>query len=580
MERSEPSLVPEWLKSSGSLTGSGTATRPLSPLSSNSDDHAVSKPARNKPSANNSDYDLGRSSASDRTSSSYFRRSSSSNGSTHLRSYSSFGRSQRSGRDWEKHVYESRDKDERDHLDSLGNIYPSRFEKDGLKRSQSMISGKHGEGLPRKTYTDGTSPRNNAIEGNSTLNKVDSTSSTQKAAFERDFPSLGSEDRLSAPEIGRVPSPILGTNVHGLPTSAVMAGDKWISALAEVPALVGNNATGSSGPQTSASSTTSLVLNSTTGLKMADAVAQGSQRTHLAPQLSAGTQRLEELVIKQSKQLIPVTPPMPKALVLSSSDKVKPKAGQQQLPTSSSSLLSPTFRSGPVKTDFPKTGPSGKMIVLKTTRERNGTAPAAKDSLSPTKNTKVANSSLTVVSPVGGLSASRGLTNTPLSPGGDWKHAPTVLEKRPSSQAQSRNDFFNLVRKKSMAASISVPDPGCDPASSSSSFKAGEQDIIISPTTPQGRDVTLTGSPKRCESTETKGSLTCNCNALEGDRCLENGRNHLSSSPIFSEEEEAAFLRSLGWEENADEDGLTEEEIDAFLNKHLNSKPFLKYRKE
>lgn len=243
---------------------------------------------------------------------------------------------------------------------------------------------------------------------------------------------------------------------------------------------------------------------------------------------------------------------------------MKQKAAQQQLSTSSSSLLSPPFRGGPVKTDFSKTGPSGKMIVLKTTRERNGITPAAKDSLSPTKNnTKAPNSSLTVVSPVGGLSVSRGpVNNNPSSPSGDWKHAPTLLEKRPSSQAQSRNDFFNLVRKKSMASSsISVPDPGSDPtSSSSSSFKAGEQDIVASPTTPQGRDVMLT--------TESKGSLTCNCNTLDEDRYVENGRNHhFSSSPIFSEEEEAAFLRSLGWEENADEDGLTEEEIDAFLNK-------------
>lgn len=195
-----------------------------------------------------------------------------------MRSYSSFSRSQRGGREWEKHAYDSRDRDEQDHFDSLGNIYPSRFERDGLRRSQSMISGKNGEGLPRKTSANGTTPRNDVIEGNSTLNKV--------AAFERDFPSLGSEDRQSTPEIGRVPSPGLGTNIHGLLNSAVIAGDKWVSALAEMPAVVGNSATGSSGQQASASSSTSLVLNSTTGLKMADAVAQGPQRAHIAPQVT------------------------------------------------------------------------------------------------------------------------------------------------------------------------------------------------------------------------------------------------------------------------------------------------------
>lgn len=36
---------------------------------------------------------------------------------------------------------------------------------------------------------------------------------------------------------------------------------------------------------------------------------------HFLFQLSVKTQRLEELAIKQSRQLIPVTPSMPKALV-------------------------------------------------------------------------------------------------------------------------------------------------------------------------------------------------------------------------------------------------------------------------
>ncbi|KAG6409182.1 hypothetical protein SASPL_132216 [Salvia splendens] len=42
------------------------------------------------------------------------------------------------------------------------------------------------------------------------------------------------------------------------------------------------------------------------------------------------------------------------------------------------------------------------------------------------------------------------------------------------------------------------------------------------------------------------------------------------------EEEEAAFLRSLGWEENNDEGGLTVEEITAYyrdLTKYINSNP-------
>jgi hypothetical protein len=44
----------------------------------------------------------------------------------------------------------------------------------------------------------------------------------------------------------------------------------------------------------------------------------------------------------------------------------------------------------------------------------------------------------------------------------------------------------------------------------------------------------------------------------------------------FSEEEEAKFLRSLGWEENSGEDeGLTEEEINAFIQEVNTTSLFL-----
>lgn len=44
-----------------------------------------------------------------------------------------------------------------------------------------------------------------------------------------------------------------------------------------------------------------------------------------------------------------------------------------------------------------------------------------------------------------------------------------------------------------------------------------------------------------------------------------NGKiNSNSDVMLYSEEEEAAFLRSLGWEETAEEEGLTEEEINSF----------------
>lgn len=51
---------------------------------------------------------------------------------------------------------------------------------------------------------------------------------------------------------------------------------------------------------------------------------------------------------------------------------------------------------------------------------------------------------------------------------------------------------------------------------------------------------------------------------------------------LYSEEEEARFLRSLGWDETAEdeeEEGLTEEEISSFYRNYLSLKPASKYLK-
>ncbi|WCJ23629.1 hypothetical protein M5689_005643 [Euphorbia peplus] len=88
------------------------------------------------------------------------------------------------------------------------------------------------------------------------------------------------------------------------------------------------------------------------------------------------------------------------------------------------------------------------------------------------------------------------------------------LEKRPSvSQTQSRIDFFNLLKKKtSTSTCTTLPEAESNPSS------------------PQA---------------------------------IENGNEELQR---LSDEKEAAFLRSVGWEENAVEDeALTEEEINTFL---------------
>ncbi|KAJ0641012.1 hypothetical protein HanPSC8_Chr16g0719141 [Helianthus annuus] len=546
MERSEPTFVPEWLKSSGSLS---TASHNQSQSSAlHSDEPVVSKGTRNKSHVNISDNDLGRSSVSERTTSSYFRRTSSSNGSSHSRSYSSFGR------------YSDKEKSEsrhRDYSDPLGNILPSRFEKDGLRRSHSSVSAKRGESWPRKIVADSTGANKNIhSQSNGGALRSGGGISGVKIAFERDFPSLGADEKQTDPELGRVPSPGLSSAIQSLPVgnSGVIGGDGWTSALAEVPVIVSSNGSNTSVVQpTSISATTSM----TTGRNMAETLAQGPPRAQTAPQLSTGTQRLEELAVKQSRQLIPMTPSMPKALALNSSDKPKPKVAPLQV--QSSHLVNHAHSPRPVSTKFDsiKTSPVGKLHVLKPSRERNGVTPITKDNLSPTSGGKLPVSPLGVASAVGPAP----LRNNPAVAVAERKPNVVTLEKRPSSQAQSRNDFFNLMRKKSLTAvtpdntgtSISASDKP-DEAEASSVTEGGLQESSESTACNGDADVATKGSTSANDSVKT---------------------NLNSNGILYSEEEEARLLRLFGWEETAEEEGgLTEEEINSFyrdVSKYLNS---------
>ncbi|KAI7991320.1 hypothetical protein LOK49_LG12G00211 [Camellia lanceoleosa] len=360
------------------------------------DGHVASKPSRN-------DNDIGRSVVADRTTSAYFRRSSSSNGSSHLRSHVSFGRSNRD-RDWEKDIYDSRDKEKsilgdhrrRECYETLEQIFPSRFEKD-MRRSQSMITGKR-------------------------------------------------EERQAAPEMGRVSSPGLSTAIQSLPigTSAVIGGDRWTSALAEVPVLVGSNGTAGSIQQTIPPTSASLATSMMTGLNMAETLVQAPSRAHtISPQLSAGTQRLEELALKQSRVLIPMTPSMPKPLVLNPSEKPKPKIGQQQQhQTSSSHLANHSPRSGPVKSDVSRTSSVGKLHVLKLARGKNGVSPTAKDTLSPTSgSSRVASSPVAVAPSVVGSAPLRGPSNNPSIASAERKSAPNVRQRGSNSESNEQVDL-------------------------------------------------------------------------------------------------------------------------------------------
>lgn len=565
MEKSEPSFVPEWLRSNRSVTVAVNSNH-------HHNDHVTLKPTRNNSSADISAHDSGRSPVSDRTTSSYVRRSSSSNGSAHSRSYSSSGRTNRD-RGWDRDTNDYHDTDRlrlgdhrrQNYSDSLGSDFSSRFEKNGLRRTQSSIAGKPSKPLSRKVSADmNSSSKSHYNNGSSRLSGSSAINSVRKTSFDRDFPSLGADDRQTDFGARRVPSPGLSMNGQSLPIgSSTVAGEVgWTSALAEVPLMVGGNGTSTSSVvQSALPSSTSAASSLIAGLNMAETLSQGPSRSESAPQVSVKTQRLEEMAIKQSRQLIPVTPSMPKSLVMNSLEKSKVKVAQQQHQASIH-----TLRGTLEKSDVPKTMSLGKLQVLKPARERNGISYPAKDSLSLTNDGIVANNPQTTSPDV--IPPSRipvkhpNLLNVNRKPAAIM--VPAALVKKPSAHLQSRNDFFNLVRKKSLTNSSSVSD-SVSTVSQSVLEQPSKTEAVAS--LPQEEDTLIANQSTMDQFRENVNALTSNTDDHNGpQKSCSNGEIHLRSDVILcSEEEEAAFLRSLGWDENAGEDeGLTEEEINEF----------------
>ncbi|XP_019435365.1 PREDICTED: uncharacterized protein LOC109341850, partial [Lupinus angustifolius] len=203
MERSEPALVPEWLRSAGSVAGAGNTAQHFASPSTNSDTSSVAYHTRNKYSKTDSDFDSSHSLFFERASSLNSRRSTINGSAKHP--YSSFNRSHRDKeRDREKDRSSFGNRLGHDSSDPLATIFSVGKERDTLPRSRSMVSRKHNDILTRRVAADtksgGSGNQNNAngiISGNI-------GSSIAKAVFDKDFPSLGVEEK---PEIVRVSSP-------------------------------------------------------------------------------------------------------------------------------------------------------------------------------------------------------------------------------------------------------------------------------------------------------------------------------------------------------------------------------------
>ncbi|KAK8966912.1 hypothetical protein KSP40_PGU019431 [Platanthera guangdongensis] len=312
MERSEPTFVPEWYKVTSSSTATGNSNSNHHGGSLHSDEHTGGFSSRNRLPLSVCDHDAPRPLPfSDRTSPPFLR-STSSNGSMGWekefpsRGFNSFGRSHR---DRERDRERDLDFRERERLLLLDNGFSSypdsltnnTYEKDFLRRSQSLVSGRRVEPWLKKSGHDSS----NAI-----LSAGSVVSGITKSSFERDFPSLGAEEKHLGSDLTRVASLNLGTAIDILPlsASAIIGSDGWTSALAEVPLIAGVNGQGiSSSLQTSHAPISSSTTN---GLNMAETLAQAPGRVLTVPKLSSDSQKIEDLHRQQILKLRPVTSTM------------------------------------------------------------------------------------------------------------------------------------------------------------------------------------------------------------------------------------------------------------------------------
>ncbi|WOL13739.1 hypothetical protein Cni_G22517 [Canna indica] len=531
MERSEPALVPEWYK----LANGSTSNNALQTSSTKrSDINCVGLGSKSR-FRDDQERNL--------------RRSLSSNGSINRdkgglgksQAYNSFRRSRDRNQDIKN--FDSRDRENRSlfldsGLDYLDSFLGVRAEKDALRRSQSMIAGRQGGSWPKKF------------------------GSISKTSFEKDFPSLRSEGRQGFSDAAGL-SPIgLRTAVQSLPIgSSIMIGT---SALAEVPVKVEANGTVllpvlQATPLSQASTAGSTMA----GLNMAEALTQAPSQACSTPQLSVDTPKIEELTLKKCKQLIPMTPSMPKVLNGNSSDKAKPKIAK----SGDFSSLGKVAQQGhtnltirlPTRVDIAKTSPVGNFQVLN--RDKNEIAPATKDGAG-----------------VGKTMNSIGLVPSATVPSKSPSDQKTKVdknggEKKLLSHARNRNDFFNLLRKKSMSRSSASLEPSSLESASSSEKSEAENQQIASPAVNTVKNSLSSAS----DSDGSTGIGSC----LNGDFCasdeserfyIDNGEtNHYSD--VVDDPEEEAFLQSLGWDKNAWEEALTKEEIDAFLKKYEKQRP-------
>lgn len=173
--------------------------------------------------------------------------------------------------------------------DRLASILTSGVERSRFRRSQSLVSRKSGEVFPRR-IEDSRDSIGRQSSSNGVLSGGSSRSGIQKSAFQKDFPTLGTEEKQDMTGIKRVLSPGLSSAVQSLPigSSGFIGSEKWTSALAEVPATLANNGTVHSPIQQNVvtSVTSASGPSFAAGLNMAEALTQSQAQVRATPQVN------------------------------------------------------------------------------------------------------------------------------------------------------------------------------------------------------------------------------------------------------------------------------------------------------
>ncbi|KAH9314628.1 hypothetical protein KI387_023255, partial [Taxus chinensis] len=436
--------------------------------------------------------------------------------------------------------------------------------------------------VPASRFKANKNLKNGPMDSGKELNILPTTSYAssfvsigQKSDFERRFPSLGTEKKhgnsnsnqgnIWQEKIGMLQPvrPLLGsTNPDGLAndiTGSEISGfgaDGRVSVLADVSklGLLGNNNLSTSAqiisPVRSVPSTVPRPA-SIRGLNMAEALAQNVPRDCTSPKLNSETQKLEELALKQSRQLIPIIRSTTKTMDRCSSRKLKSK-----------------LETVPYSTKVRQhVASSNQTTSVQAQRRPEYTEHG--QGRNPMKDKAVSTSIVEVSTGSKSLLEENGFA---------------IDEKK--LWLQEKNDFFDSLRKRDTQNLLSAT--GNEEPSSSTRNKVNGLDgksllgvkslidvkrNIFSDSGLDNSEKVVSGLQKDNNEIKSTGKGVTH---EKGNSHVKNMDGPVCPDPMncisfmgSSEEEETAFMRSLGWDEHAEVKPLTEKEITAFYEQNL-----------